>query len=170
MEVRSIDFLIWLSQANFKVCLYELYLVLVRAQAPVVRGPYWNCSDSPSPHFWGPKHAQTHETLHTRQKWWKFTIYMWVSEVGVAKWLDSGTYKISTKCPLSYVSHTCTNLVDTCSTPIPPNKSLGTKSKTQQEVCYFEFSQQVLCRFCTFQVFYLNELRLEIYRHQIWSV
>ncbi len=36
------------------------------------------------------------------------------------------------------------------------------KSETQQEVCYLEFSLQILCRFCHFQALYLNELLLEI--------
>ena len=31
----------------------------------------------------------------------------WFAKVGVAKWLDSATYKFSTKCILSYVSRTC---------------------------------------------------------------
>ncbi len=32
---------------------------------------------------------------------------IWVSEVGVAKWLDSATYKYSAECASSYVSRTC---------------------------------------------------------------
>ncbi len=54
------------------------------------------------------------------------------------------------------------NSVETYNTPIPTKKSTGTKSKTQQEVCYLEFSQQVLCRFCHFQALYLNKLLLEV--------
>ncbi len=55
---------------------------------------------------------------------------------------------------------------------IPTKKSPGTKSGTQQEVGYFEFSLQILCNFCHFQVSYFNELLLEINsdQHQIWSV
>ncbi len=32
---------------------------------------------------------------------------IWVSEVGVGKWLDSATYKYSAECSSSYVSRTC---------------------------------------------------------------
>ncbi len=35
---------------------------------------------------------------------------IWVSEVGVAKWLDSATYKYSAACASSYVSRTCTKI------------------------------------------------------------
>ncbi len=35
---------------------------------------------------------------------------IWVSEVGVAKWLDSATYKYSAECASSYVSRTCTKI------------------------------------------------------------
>ncbi len=50
--------------------------------------------------------------------------------------------------------------------------SPGTKSETQQEVGYFEFSRHILCHFCHFQVSYFNELLPEIYsdEHQNWSV
>ncbi len=62
--------------------------------------------------------------------------------------------------------------VHSCNTPIPTKKSLGAKSKTQQEVGYFSFSLQILCHFCHFQVSYFNKLLLEINsdQHQIWSV
>ncbi len=42
---------------------------------------------------------------------------IWVSEVGVAKWLNRATYNISTKCPSSYVLHTC-------NIPIPTKKEV----------------------------------------------
>ncbi len=32
---------------------------------------------------------------------------IWVFKVGVAKWLDSATYTLSTVCASSYVSRTC---------------------------------------------------------------
>ncbi len=35
---------------------------------------------------------------------------IYVSEVGVAKWLDSATYTLSTECASSYVSRTCTKI------------------------------------------------------------
>ncbi len=35
---------------------------------------------------------------------------IWVSGVGVAKWLDSATYKYSAECASSYVSRTCTKI------------------------------------------------------------
>ncbi len=39
-------------------------------------------------------------------------IYVWYGfqEVGVAKWLDSATYKYSAECASSYVSRTCTKI------------------------------------------------------------
>ncbi len=51
-------------------------------------------------------------------------------------------------------------------------KSPGTKSETQQEVGYLEFSHHILCHFYHFQVSYFNELLPEIYsdEHQNWSV
>ncbi len=57
-------------------------------------------------------------------------------------------------------------------TPIHKKKSCGAKSETQQEVYYFEFSEQILCRFCHFQVSYFNEFLLDVNsdQHQIWSV
>ncbi len=53
--------------------------------------------------------------------------------------------------------------VHLCNLTIPTKKSLGTKSETQQEVGYFEFSRHILCHFCHFQVSYFNELLPEIY-------
>ncbi len=47
---------------------------------------------------------------------------------------------------------------------IPTKKSPGTKSETQQEVGYFEFSRHILCHFCHLQVSYFNELLPEIYQ------
>ncbi len=97
---------------------------------------------------------------------------IWDSEVGVAKWLDSATYKYSAECASSYVSRTCTKSVHLCNLTIPTKKSPGTKSETQQEVGYFEFSRHILCHFCHFQVSYFNELLPEIYsdEHQNWSL
>ncbi len=46
--------------------------------------------------------------------------------------------------------------VHSCNLTIPTKKSLGTKSETQQEVGYFEFSRHILCHFCHFQVSYLT--------------
>ncbi len=59
--------------------------------------------------------------------------------------------------------------VHLCNLTIPTKKSPGTKSETQQEVGYFEFSRHILCHFCHFQVSYFNELLPEIYsdEHQI---
>ncbi len=45
-------------------------------------------------------HHQTGENLRL----------IWVSEVGVAKWLDSATYKYSAECASGYVSRTCTKI------------------------------------------------------------
>ncbi len=59
--------------------------------------------------------------------------------------------------------------VHLCNLTIPTKKSPGTKSQTQQEVGYLEFSRHILCHFCHFQVSYFNELLPEIYsdEHQI---
>ncbi len=77
---------------------------------------------------------------------------IWVSEVGVAKWLDSATYKYSAECASSYVSRTCTKIgTHLCNLTIPTKKSLGTKSETQQEVGYFEFSHQFCVIFAIFR-------------------
>ncbi len=74
----------------------------------------------------------------------------------MAKWLDSATYKYSAECASSYVSRTCTKSVHLCNLTIPTKKSPGTKSETQQEVGYFEFSRHILYHFCHFQVSYLT--------------
>ncbi len=89
--------------------------------------------------FWGPKHAGKLMKLCTHARSGGNLHLIWVSEVGVAKWLNRATYNISTKCPSSYVLHTC-------NIPIPTKK----KSETQ----HLEFSRQVLCRFCHFQALY----------------
>ncbi len=72
------------------------------------------------------------------------------------------TYKYSAECASSYVSRTCTKIVHLCNLTIPTKKSPATKSETQQEVGYFEFSRHILCHFCHFQVSYFNELLPEI--------
>ncbi len=59
----------------------------------MVQGPYWNCSVSSSSSSKQIKFmklstcARSGENVHL----------IWVSEVGVAKLLNSATYKISTK-------------------------------------------------------------------------
>ncbi len=90
----------------------------------------------------------------------------------MAKWLDSATYKYSAECASSYVHVHVRKSVHSCNLTIPTKKSLGTKSETQQEVGYFEFSRHILCHFCHFQVSYFNELLPEIYsdEHQNWSL
>ncbi len=94
-------------------------------------------------------HAKSGENVHL----------IWVSEVSVTKWLDSATFNISYASRA--VSHTCMEF-----------GRHVTHQYTKKSVCYFEFSQQVLCHFCHFQALYLNKLLLEIYiaQHQIWSV
>ncbi len=66
-------------------------------------------------------------------------IYIWYgfSKVGVAKWLDSATYTLSTCAPRATFHVHVWKSVHSCNTPIPTKKSLGAKSQTQQEVCYF---------------------------------
>ncbi len=102
----------------------------------------------------------------------KISVLYGFSEVGVAKWLNSATYKYSAECASSYVSRTCTKMVHSCNLTIPTKKSLGTKSETKQEVGYFEFSRHILYNFCHFQVSYFNELLPEIFpdEHQNWSL
>ncbi len=58
-------------------------------------------------HFWGPKHARKVTKLCTRPRSGENLHLIWVSKVGVAKWLDSATYTLSTVCASSYVSRTC---------------------------------------------------------------
>ncbi len=52
--------------------------------------------------------------------------------------------------PSGYVSRTCMKSVHSCNITIPTKKSPGTKSETQQEVGYFEFSQSYLVTFLPF--------------------
>ncbi len=61
-------------------------------------------------HFRGPKHARKVRKLCTRIRTGENLRLIWVSEVGVAKWLDSATYKYSAECASSYVSRTCTKI------------------------------------------------------------
>ncbi len=141
---------------------------VIRARAPVVRVPYWNCSDSSS----SPKHARklmklctlprSGDNLHLIQ------FQKWVWQNGPI----APPLKFQRSASQAMFHIHVHNLVHTCNTPIPTKKSPATKSETQQEVCYFEFSLQVLCRFCHFQALFLNKLFLEIYinQHQIWSV
>ncbi len=56
--------------------------------------------------FEGLNMLEKSETLHTPQKWRKFTSDMGFKS-GCAKWLDSATYTLSTVCASSYVSRTC---------------------------------------------------------------
>ncbi len=58
-------------------------------------------------HFWGPKHARKVMKLCTRIRPGENLHLILVSEMGVAKWLDSATYTLSTVCASSYVSRTC---------------------------------------------------------------
>ncbi len=58
-------------------------------------------------HFWGPKHARKVMKLCTRIRPGENLHLILVSEMGVAKWLDSATYTHSTVCASSYVSRTC---------------------------------------------------------------
>ncbi len=92
----------------------------------------------------GPKHARKVMKLCTRIRTGENLHLIWVSEIGVAKWLDSATYNYSSECASSYVTRTCTKTVHSCNITIPTKKSPGTKSETQQEVGYFEFSRHIL--------------------------
>ncbi len=58
-------------------------------------------------HFWGPKDAQKVMKLCTRIRPGENLHLILVSEMGVAKWLDSATYTLSTVCASIYVSRTC---------------------------------------------------------------
>ncbi len=57
-------------------------------------------------HFWGTKHAQKVMKLCTRIRTGENLRLIWVSKVGVAKWLDSATYALSTECTSNCVSRT----------------------------------------------------------------
>ncbi len=93
----------------------------------------------------------------------KMYVFVCVSDIGVAKWLDS---------PRATFHVHVLKSVHSCNITIPTKKHPGTKSETQQEVGYFEFSHHILCHFCHFQVSYFNELLPEIYsdEHQNWSL
>ncbi len=65
------------------------------------------------------------------------------SEVGVAKWLDSATYTHSAESPRATFHVHVWKSVHLCNITIPTKKSPGTKSETQQEVGYFEFSRHI---------------------------
>ncbi len=56
--------------------------------------------------FWGPKHARKVRKLCTRPRSGENLRLIWVSKVGVAKWLDSATYTLSTECTSNCVSRT----------------------------------------------------------------
>ncbi len=98
----------------------SLLAALIRARAPMVWGPSWICSViiiiiiiiiiillRNESHFWGPKHARKVMKLCTRIRPGENLHLILVSEMGVAKWLDSATYALSTVCASSYVSRTC---------------------------------------------------------------
>ncbi len=61
-------------------------------------------------HFRGPKHARKVRKLCTHIRTGENLRLIWVSGVGVAKWLDNATYKYSAECASSYVSRTCTKI------------------------------------------------------------
>ncbi len=72
---------------------------------------YYYYSSSPNLiAFRGPKHARKVRKLCTRIRTGENLRLIWVSGVGVAKWLDSATYKYSAECASSYVSRTCTKI------------------------------------------------------------
>ncbi len=83
--------------------------------------------------FWGPKHARKVTKLCTRPRSGENLHLIWVSKVGVAKWLDSATYTLSTVCASSYVSRNVWKSVHSCNTPIPTKKSLEAKSQTNRK-------------------------------------
>ncbi len=58
-------------------------------------------------HFWGPKQARKVTKLCNTPRSGENLHLIWVSKVGVAKWLDSATYTLSTVCASSNVSRTC---------------------------------------------------------------
>ncbi len=122
--------------------------------------------------FEGPKHTRKVTKLCTRIRTGEHLCLICVSEVGVAKWLDSATYTHSAECPRATFHVHIRKSVHSCNITIPTKKSLGTKSETQQEVGYFLFSHHILCHFCHLQVSYFNKLLPEIYsdEHQNLSL
>ncbi len=99
--------------------LSSLLAALIRDRAPMVRGPYWICSvlllllllflfffSKPNRIFEGLNMLEKSRNFVHTSELAKIDIW-YVSEVGVAKWLDSATYTLSTECASSYVSRTC---------------------------------------------------------------
>ncbi len=83
----------------------------------MVWGPYWNCSVYYYYYDYSPKWIAIFKSLKlinlfTRLRTGKNVHLIWVSAVGVAKWLDSSIYNISKECASSYVLRT----LQTCNT------------------------------------------------------
>ncbi len=105
----------------------------------------------------GPKHARKVRKLcNTRQNWWNLRL-IWVSEVGCGKMArQAPPINIQRSAPRATFHVHVRKSVHLCNLTIPTKKSPGTKSETQQEVGYFEFSRHILCHFCHFQVSYFK--------------
>ncbi len=82
--------------------------------------------------FWGLKHAWKHT------KSGKHLHLIMFSEVGVANGSIAPPIIFQRRAPRAMFHIHVHNSVDTCNTPIPTKKSH--EVRTQQEVCYFEFS------------------------------
>ncbi len=67
---------------------------------------------------------------------------IWVSKVGVVKWLDSATYTLSTVCASSYVSRTCMKIGTTHVTHQYLPKSLLKQIPNPTGSWYLKFSWQ----------------------------
>ncbi len=95
--------------------------LLIRDRAPMVRGPYESALFIIIIIillflFFFSKPNRIFEGLNMLEKSWNFAHRLrtgenwhliYVSEVGVAKWLDSATFRHSTVCASSCVTHTC---------------------------------------------------------------
>ncbi len=120
------------------------------------RGPFHSCcsfnysssssSSSSSPNliaFRGPKHARKVRKLaHTFRTGENLRLICGL-EVGVAKWLDSATYKYSADVPRAPFHVHVRKSVQLCNLKIL-QKCLQVRNRTQQEVGYFEFSRHIL--------------------------
>ncbi len=119
--------------------------------------------------FEGLNMLESHETLHTHQKWRKFTSDMGFKR-GCGKMARQRHLYTSTVCASSYVSRTWWKSVHSCNITIL-QKSLEANPKPNRKLVILINSSNFVS-FWGFQVSYFNKLLLEIYSddHQIWSV
>ncbi len=118
--------------------------------------------------FWGFQVSYFNKLL--LEKWRKFTFDMGF-KVGVAKWLDSATYTLSTVCARATFHVHVWKSVHSCNTQYHQKVSWS-KIPNPTGSWLFLINLVNFVSFWGFQVSYFNKLLLEIYldEHQIWSV